>query len=262
MCTVVYIPNKAASYFASLRDENPARATAIAPVLNSENSVKYISPVDSLAGGTWVGLSEFGNVIILLNGAFEKQERKAFYRKSRGLVVSELLRAEIPLVDWELMDMEDIEPYTLIVYIDGKLFQLVWDGEKKTRMMLDESKPQIWSSSTLYDVDAKKYRAELFENWTMMEPPINKASVLNFFKTFTDSQNGFIMNRSEKVKTLSYTFIEINEKATANFDYYDFINFKHHHLRMECVINSILGSSNKCNFDILKTITDGVNVID
>ena len=48
MCTVVYIPSKSASYFASLRDENPARATAIAPVLNSENSVKYISPVDSL----------------------------------------------------------------------------------------------------------------------------------------------------------------------------------------------------------------------
>jgi uncharacterized protein with NRDE domain len=87
MCTVVYIPNNnGTSYFASLRDESPLRPKASIPKINDENEIKFLSPVDAYAGGTWIGVNDYNNVIILLNGAFENHKRRSFYRKSTKIL--------------------------------------------------------------------------------------------------------------------------------------------------------------------------------
>ena len=226
MCTVVYIPNNGASYFASLRDESPLRPKAFLPKINEENDIKFLSPIDAYAGGTWIGVNDFNSVIILLNGGFENHIRKKFYRKSRGLIVLELLSCELPVVDWNLMNLEDVEPFTLIVFSDDNLFQLVWDGINKTRILLDATIPHIFSSSTLYSQDAKANRKDMFDNWIAMNPPISKLSLLNFFKSFNNKENGFIIDRSSTMKTISYSFIELQHRHIASFSYYDFINFK------------------------------------
>lgn len=227
MCTVVYIPNNnGTSYFASLRDESPLRPKASIPKINDENEIKFLSPVDAYAGGTWIGVSDYNNVIVLLNGAFENHTRKNFYRKSRGLIVRELLSCELPVLDWNLMNLTDVEPFTLIVFSDNNLFQLVWDGTNKTRILLDASVPHIFSSSTLYSQTAKANRKDMFENWIAMNPPISKLSLLNFFKSFNDKENGFIIDRSATMKSISYSFIELQHHQTVSFNYYDFIDYK------------------------------------
>jgi hypothetical protein len=228
MCTVIFIPNDTGCYFASLRDEDPNRVKASRPTIIEQGKISYLSPIDPLGGGTWIGVNTLGNVIILLNGAFEKHTRKKTYRKSRGLVVSELLATEMPVVEWSLMDMEDIEPYTLIVWSEGNLFQLVWDGQEKHRIIQDKTMPHIWSSSTLYLQPAKQIREDLFQNWIVMNPPISKLSVIQFFQTFTDKENGFIINRNEQVKTLSYSFIDYQKDVLAEVNYYDLQSFTHH----------------------------------
>lgn len=227
MCTVVFIPNTNKVFFASLRDESPLRPTAITPELFNIGNLTILSPKDALAGGTWLGINDHKNIIILLNGGFEKHEQKKDYRKSRGLIVSELLQSEMPIIDWELMKMQGIEPFTLIVWSDKILFKLIWDGSIKHRVKLDSKVPHIFSSSTLYSPNAKKYREELFQNWIAMNPPITKLSLLKFFNSVNDSENGFIMNRNEKVKTLSYSFIELTNNAIAELNYYDLQSFSH-----------------------------------
>lgn len=227
MCTVVFIPNTNKMFFASLRDESPLRPTAITPELFNIDNLTILSPRDALAGGTWLGINDHKNIIILLNGGFEKHEQKKDYRKSRGLIVSELLQSEMPIIDWELMKMHGIEPFTLIVWSDKILFKLIWDGSIKHRVKLDSKVPHIFSSSTLYSPNAKKDREELFQNWIAMNPPITKLSLLKFFNSVNDSENGFIMNRNEKVKTLSYSFIELTNNAIAELNYYDLQNFSH-----------------------------------
>ena len=226
MCTVIFIPKASNQVFASLRDESPNRPRAIAPDLYGLNAINYLSPKDALANGTWVGINSQRQVIILLNGGFENHKRKKTYLKSRGLIVTELLQAAMPVVEWNLMDMEEIEPFTLIVWSEGHLFQLVWDGEKKHRIRVDENVPHIWSSSTLYDQKAKAKRDDDFQNWIAMHPPVSKLSILNFFNSFEDKQNGFIIDRNDVMKTLSYSFIETNDN-NATLDYYDFLTFTH-----------------------------------
>jgi uncharacterized protein with NRDE domain len=224
MCTVIFVPDNNKYYFASLRDEDPKRAKATTPALRSNNGVTYLSPVDPVGGGTWVGVNELGHVIILLNGGFEKHCVNGPYTKSRGIIVRELLDAAMPVVDWMLMDMENIEPYTLVVWADNKLFQLVWDGTAKHRIRLATDTPHIWSSSTLYNNKIKMYREELFENWMATNPKLSKKSLLDFFTAVADNENGFIMNRNERIKTLSYSFIELTDNEAALMSYFDLQN--------------------------------------
>lgn len=228
MCTVVFIPGENEHAFASLRDESPLRLKALTPDTYTTKNVAFVSTKDPLAGGTWIGANEFGNIIILLNGAFEKHEQHNNYIKSRGLIVNELLSSEMPVIDWNLMDLKQVEPFTLVVWSSEILFELVWDGNEKFRKKLDASVAHIWSSSTLYNQEAKKLRIEKFQNWIAMKPPINKLSILNFFNSYIENENGFIMNRMEKIKTLSYSYIEYKNYESTTFHYFDLQNYTHH----------------------------------
>lgn len=172
-----------------------------------------------MAGGTWLGINDYKNVVILLNGGFEKHSHQNDYRKSRGLIVTDLLNTVTPLNDWVVLDLDSIEPFTLMVWSGGLLNHLVWDGIAKHQKELDVSLPHILSSSTLYKSESKEKRAFLFQNWMATHPAISSASLLDFFKSFSDSENGFIMNRNEKVKTLSYSFIELSDNAKADLSY-------------------------------------------
>lgn len=224
MCTVVFIPKGNNYFFASLRDESPLRPRAAVPTIYNDGNAVILSPTDTKAGGTWLGVTAAGAVIILLNGGFEKHERKTNYRRSRGLIVAELLASNSPVVHWNAMDMHGVEPYTLVVWIEGNLFQLVWDGDNKHGEMLKANLPYIWSSATLYDSHARTYRSELFQQWIGINTPVSSLSLFNFFKSFTESENGFLMNRNEQTKTLSYTFIELQIDDSAEMQYHDFVS--------------------------------------
>ncbi len=224
MCTVIFVPDNNKYYFASLRDEDSKRAKATMPIFRSAKEVSYLSPVDTAAGGTWIGVNELGYVIILLNGGFEKHPSGNSYIKSRGKIVNELLYSTMPVVDWMLMDMKNIEPYTLVVWADNNLFQLVWDGTDKHRIRLASDTHHIFSSSTLYTSKVKTYRKELFQNWMATNPQVSKASILDFFNAVTDNDNGFIINRNDCIKTLSFSFVELSDNDTALMSYFDLQN--------------------------------------
>ena len=226
MCTVIFMPGEDCQYFASLRDENPQRAAAEKPALYKTDAANFIAPLDSQASGTWIGANDFGNVIVLLNGAFQNHEKKPSYKISRGLIVRELLASEFPVIDWSMLDLDGIEPFTLIVWTDQMLFELVWDGEKRHRTTHDHRAPHIWSSSTLYDEAAKEERNSRFFEWTSEHPATSLQSVLNFFESFNDQQNGFLMNRGPSLRSLSYTFIETDKSTTTTLRYYDLITKK------------------------------------
>ncbi len=222
MCTVIFIPKGDTYFFASLRDESPLRPVALAPTINGADT-NVLSPVDAKAGGTWLGVTAAGSVIILLNGGFEKHAGAKNYRKSRGLIVAGLLQSQSPVESWNLMDMDGIEPYTLVLLNERDLFQLVWDGTNKHSIQLNIREPRIWSSATLYDQQARQYRSQLFHQWMSMNKPVSSHTLLDFFQSFTDSENGFLMNRAGRVKTLSYSFIELHAGDTATLSYHDFV---------------------------------------
>lgn len=238
MCTVVFIPTQTGCLLASLRDDDPQQPKAIAPSINTSQAVSFLAPSDPFLGGTWGGVNELGSVIMLLRGGFEQHKNQAYSPKNSSLLVAELLTAPLPVVEWNLMDMANVAPFTLIVWSDGLLFQLVWDGTTKHRKRLDARKAHLWSSVVLYDQEAQALRQEAFENWVAMEPPVSKLTLLSFFKSLIDNQNGFIVNRNDGIKTLSYSFVELNNSQNnANMSYYDLLDYTYHNTKITVASN-------------------------
>lgn len=208
MCTVIYIPVKEGILFLSNRDESPERPMALAPEIYSTDEIKYICPIDPQGGGTWVGANGNGDVIILLNGGYEKHVRKESYVRSRGLIVKELLAKPMPVIQFSLLNLNGIEPFTLIIWSEGNLFQLVWDGANKHRAILSPKEAHIFSSAPLYPIEVREMRRIKFTSWLQTQANPDAASLLEFILSDQEPQHGFIMNRNEKVKTLSTTVLQ------------------------------------------------------
>ena len=243
MCTVTYIPYNNRVLFSSNRDEDPGRPAALPPqeYLN-HNKIYY--PKDPSGGGTWIGLNDAGTFVVLLNGGLVKHQKKDWYRHSRGLVVTRILESPHPLEYWKDCNLDHIEPFTLIIFFNKKLYQLLWTGIEKCLFEPDVTKPHIWSSSTLYSVEVKKHRTEIFNRFINSNKDFHPSSLLNFLLTATkeDSQNGFVINRNELVKTASISIIEIGDEA-AVYDYYDLNKRENNSIEISFIKNPALSNS-------------------
>ena len=203
MCTVIYYPGKDGILFSSCRDEDPARPLALLPAFYKAGDRSAVYPKDGTAGGTWAGMNDEGDVIILLNGAFEKHVREKEYRKSRGLIVRDLLFAVDVIDQWTIYDLRNIEPFTLVIRHQKKLYEAVWNAEQIMLTEMDPRLPHIWSSSTLYDKNAQKIRRQWFNEGLKRNAIKDIPSLQSFLLAHNDPGNGFVMKRHERLATLS-----------------------------------------------------------
>lgn len=229
MCTVTYISTKHGCLFTSSRDENRLRPKAIEPVLYDCGGMKIVYPKDTKANGTWIAIAENGNAAVLLNGAFQKHISNPPYRKSRGLIFLDIITQEKPEYYFLMIDLDNIEPFTLIIYTNGFLFEARWDGSKKHFIQLDESDRYIWSSATLYSTETVEKRKRWFEAWSEQEKEPTASGIFNFHRFAGDgeSSNDILMNRNNEMLTVSITGIDICLDA-ATMHHFDLVDNKHY----------------------------------
>lgn len=222
MCTVSFVNSEGRIFITSNRDENIIRPSAIPPKNYTVKGKNVIFPKDPKAGGTWYIVDEEGTVLVLLNGAEEKHERKSSYRKSRGLIVLELMSENSPKDFWEQIDLENIEPFTLVLFQNNQLFQLRWNGTNKEKLVLDPNEKHIWSSSTLYSNSIRKERADLFYAFLENKGLLSETDMYQFhrYADQENTENGLVINRNGETKTLSITqsIIEKNKVAILHYD--------------------------------------------
>ncbi len=224
MCTVSFISSNGKAILTHNRDEKVARQSAIEPQKYFINQKNIYFPKDQKAGGTWYAVSENGTVLVLLNGADEKHQLKPSYRKSRGLIVLDLISSNSPILAWNSIDLSAIEPFTIVLFQDKKLYQLRWNEIEKTTLNLDSNQSYIWSSSTLYSKKIRRQREELFQIFIAS----NEISAENLFQFHRyakkdDSENGLVINRNNDLKTLSITQTMIQENKIV-LSYHDLQN--------------------------------------
>ena len=227
MCTVTFIPHNEKVFLTSNRDEKYGRDVAVPPQHYDFVSGKIYFPKDGTAGGTWFAVHENGNVLVLLNGGFKMHEAAPAYRKSRGLIALELLDTESPFNFFRSISLDEIEPFTLVIWEDDNLFECRWDGSKKYAKHLNKSVAHIWSSATLYNDDITATRKKWFEEWLDSKTTFAQKDILHFHQ-FTgdgDSHNDLMMNRDGKVLTVSITGVEISGSKT-QMTYLDLLNNK------------------------------------
>jgi len=197
MCTLTYLPLENDSFIlTSTRDIMRLRAEATKPKEYKRDGLKLYYAKDGKAGGTWLGMSGHKRLICLMNGAFDFYFPEPPYKKSRGLVLLDVLSIKDNLI--KLNDFEGIEPFTMIIieWSSGlELFELRWDGINKHFKKL-ENKAQLWSSSSLYNETVKNKRQDLFNSWLKNNSEYNEHEIMKFHHLETDDpKNGIRMKR-------------------------------------------------------------------
>lgn len=229
MCTVTYLPAKENLHITSNRDEKNRRTDAFAPAVYQSPSGRIMYPKDGDAGGTWISGHENGNVVVFLNGGFVAHTPRPPYRKSRGLVLLDLIGHPTPYTAFQSVNLHNIEPFTAVIRDNAILFECRWDGEQKHTTELDALAPHIWSSVTLYDTETIAKRKGWFDEWVAVNSEPTQEEILHFHQ-FTgdgDSHNDLKMNRDGNMLTVSITSIEINNNGLG-MNYLDLKNQEQH----------------------------------
>jgi hypothetical protein len=228
MCTVTYIPSRHGCFLTSSRDENTMRPNALTPDVYNCNGASLVYPKDTKASGSWIAFTQSGNAGVLLNGAFAKHISKPPYRKSRGLVFLDIISSPQPEFCFLGTNLQDIEPFTLVLFISSFLFEARWDGEKKYFAQVDEKAPHIWSSATLYSPEIISKRKKWFEQWLTETDSPTATSIFNFhrFAGDGDISSSILMNRNGEMRTVSITGIDISLDA-ATMQHFDLKEKKH-----------------------------------
>src|ERR1700730_2005352 len=207
MCTVTFIPSKHNIFLTSNHYEKHWRSAACQPESYTFKTGKIIFPKDGDAGGTWFAVHENGSAVVFLNGGFIKHIPRPPYRKSRGLVLLDLVDSVSPCNSFSEIDLNEIEPFTAVIWSEGKLHECRWDGKQKHHLELPVDIPQIWSSVTLYDQEVITKRRNWFIKWLEknLHPTQNEILQFHQFTGDGDAHNDLLMNRDDKVFTVSMT---------------------------------------------------------
>ena len=161
----------------------------------------------------------------MLNGADEKHIVLGNYKKSRGLIVLEIIGSHSPSEAWKSIDLNNIEPFTLVLFENHNLYQLRWNGEEKNVLELNPNQNHIWSSSTLYTAAIRDKRASWFATFLDTKPDVSATELFNFHRYTEEKneENGLVINRNNLMKTLSITQTVIDKNKVELF-HHDLIN--------------------------------------
>ena len=237
MCTVSFVPTSTGIFLSSNRDEKKTRGIALSPQIYQSESCRQLYPKDVNAGGAWIALNSFSDAAVLLNGAFEKHQVENTYRRSRGLIFLEIISENNPKEQFDSIDLNKIEPFTIILFSKGILHELRWDAFHKYQKILAIDRAYIWSSSTLYDSATVRKREHWFSVWLSQnsEPSLDQILSFHKFGGEGDRHIDIRMNRNNVLYTVSITSIELKGEVGI-MHYQDLIN--HTQSTQEILFNS------------------------
>lgn len=210
MCLVSFVPMDDHILITSNRDESIQRQEPQPIQIYKHNNHNLTYPKD-VAGGTWISHDDKQNAMVLLNGGFENHRRQPPYRKSRGLIFLELFSSDNPQEAWSAIDLDNIEPFTLIHFSNERiLVENVWDGHSKTTTELDSTIRHLWMSTTLYKRDYFKEIKDTFMSLTNL----TEKEVFDFHNNYYYENNtqGFLI---PQIRTVSISTIQISQTQSS-----------------------------------------------
>jgi hypothetical protein len=225
MCTITYLPVGDKLFLTSNRDEQTLRQPAAQPTAQQFDHGRILFPRDGKAGGTWIGLHNNGNAMVLMNGGFERHIPAPPYRKSRGLVFLEIFDAANPVTQFDSSDLEGIEPFSLVLHMPGSLWEMRWNGKEKYISPKPVDRPQIWSSATLYDKEVIEKREHWFNDWLQQTDSFTAETITQFHRLGGEGNEriDLMMNRDGLLRTVSITCMELCTEKSVMY-YNDMVN--------------------------------------
>lgn len=223
MCTVSFIPTRNHLFITTNRDEYISRKLATPPQHHHSRNKTLLHPTDGNAGGTWVTVCNKGNVGVLLNGAWNNHQRKESYKKSRGIVLLQIMAWDNPVEAFKKYDFDQIEPFTLVIWKNGSLYTCRWDEQEAFVHLSNSLVPCLWSSSTLYKAEVQAKRWKHFSHWFSKHSVPTTEDIIRFHESARyENEELPSPDHNPQIKTVSITSIQIS-RQTASVTYCDLL---------------------------------------
>jgi len=142
---------------AANRDEHYDRPSAEPSLSNT--SPKILAGRDLRAGGTWLGVNEYGLVVGILNRRVNGDQLPQATLRSRGLLCMDLLARKSAAAAAAFIEAHDslYNPFTVMFADRGKAFAAYNDGDKIATRRLDVG---LYVFSSAAEADIGSYKAE------------------------------------------------------------------------------------------------------
>jgi hypothetical protein len=198
------------------RDERLTRAEGRPPAAFFADGVEIVAPTDAEAGGTWIGVNQFGLTACLLNRYHESPADPRGGWTSRGLLLRSLLSSQSAaalLARVGSRDLAEFQPFTICA-VDPTSPVGVIDWTGKALLLAETGRPGMIRTSSGRDQDrAETLRAATFRTLVPADAPaITPADLDRFHRSHLPERGPFsvCMHRPE-AETRSMTSILVGD---------------------------------------------------
>jgi len=182
VCTVSWVQQPGGYHLLANRDEKRTRGRAFAPAIRECGGVRYVAPIDSDFGGTWIAANEFGVSVCLLNGDAGTQNPFSSRQRSRGLLLRELAwetTGSDCLLSLRQLDLSPYAPFVLLILEpDRPAILAEWSRE---RLTVDSAADQMPLTSSSFDsCGVRRSRLSEFERRAGMAARVDPTLLYQF----------------------------------------------------------------------------------
>jgi Transport and Golgi organisation 2 len=216
MCTLTIVRHDGRTLVACSRDEQRTRPAAMPPTLQRLAGVMAISPIDPVAGGTWIAATEQGLVFAVLN-ANDGRPRSSGPSTSRGLIIPSIagaLNVRQALAGLCVGETGSTPPFRVIA-CDGRELAVAAGGWGRVEVLevgpLD--RPRVFCSSGLGDERVRGPRERLWAQ-TLAGSPCPLVAQRSFHRHRWHEAGWLSVDMTrEDARTVSLTTVELGPEA-------------------------------------------------
>lgn len=192
------------------RDERRLRPVARPPAHHRLEGATAIWPVDPMSGGTWIGATDQGLVLAVLN---VDAQRRSDWQLSRGLVVPRFAvcrTLDEVEAEWQVIDRTAFAAFRLVAV--SRAGARVYCSISGTVTRHHAGTPLLLASSSLGDDRVEPLRASLFEGLLRREPDPWAAQSRLHAHAWPDRRHLSVMMTRTDAATVSRTEVIVADR--------------------------------------------------
>lgn len=223
MCTVTWLRRPDGYDLLFNRDERRTRPPAEPPSVHDMNGIKAIFPVDPQAGGSWLGVNQYGVTLGIMNYYTAEASHPPGVGLSRGQLLLSLLGATSAADAMERAQQQALEHYPpfilLALDVESPVVSCTWDGRKASRAVL--ARPNILTTSSFDEGRVVLTRLETFREWEGSSGERALEDLLSFHRSQHPEPGAYaVCMKREEACTHSLSHVQVTA-SSVSFRYAD-----------------------------------------
>ena len=217
MCTMTWFLTNGGYELFFNRDEQITRSRALPPSIQQHSEerggLRYLSPTDADAGGTWIASNQSGVTVCLLNH-YQFQQISTYKNWiSRGEIVrefSQFVDLKQAQRHFESFNLDDFRAFRMfVIEPSGRNLLLVWDGHA-ARVEVNVTGPK--SSSSVDAKHVKSIRKTLFSDMGLASSTRAEDFIKYHSSHYPSKSKYSVCMHRQDARTVSFSHVTVDSQ--------------------------------------------------